>query len=610
MVQTVWNEAEQVKQIPGARYNAENRWWTLPRSWAACVQLRGVFGPTLTIGQRLNEWALDERNGRVDLAVNYRSLLVPQPGTAPAEDRLYKFQRAGVNFLSVADSALLGDEMGTGKTIQLLESLRMLNEVDFNGVFPALVICPNSVKFNWQRESERWTPSFNVHVVAGSLTERRKLLEKARQDPLAVVVINFEGLRAHSRLAGYGSQRLKSCNECNPKTGFPLINTQTGGANRQKCETHELELNTFGFKTVIVDEAHRIKDPNAKQTRACWAVGHGKTVTRRFAATGTPIANDPSDLWSLMHFVAPEEYPRKTLFVDRYCLMSWGTYGGLEVKGLKPETRDEFRKIFEPRFRRVTKLEAGLQLPPKVRIKREVALSPKQRKAYNDIEKGLITRLPDGSVMVAPNDLVAQTRLLQFASATMESTADGFTMCDPSAKIDQLMEDLDDLGDAQVAVCAEYRQLIYLAASRLSKAKISYGLITGAQQPWERDVFLRDFQNGRLRVMLFTLKAGGTGLTMTAAGTLIRLQRAWSMIDNMQGEDRVHRIGSEIHSAVNIIDYVATGTVEDTQVERLWEKSQRLEEINRDRERLKAAGYETTELDALEDEILNSYLGD
>ena len=229
---------------------------------------------------------------------------------------------------------------------------------------------------------------------------------------------------------------------------------------------------------------------------------------------------------------------------------------------------------------------------------------------FRSIDTELATRLPDGTLMIAKDDLVAQTRLLQFASATMESTADGFRMCDPSPKVDALIEIWEDRGGKPFAACAGHRQLIDLAAKRLDKLNISHGLITGGQHTWERDSVLNEFQAGKLDILLFTLKAGGTGLTMTAADLLVFLQRSWSMIDNKQGEDRVHRIGSEIHSSIQIMHVVARGTVEEDQFERLWEKSMRLEEITRDRVRLAAAGISTPELDAEEQLILNSNLGE
>ena len=585
VVQTHWNERELVKQIPGSGWDNDAKVWTVPLTWPACIQLRGIFGHQLTIGQLLQHWAYVERERRVDKALDLRNLTeAPMP---PADDKLRLFQRAGVNFLYVGESAVLGDDMGSGKTVQALELLRFLESLAEESL-PALVVCPNSMKFTWALEAGIWCKVANSYVVDGGLVTRRKILQTAQADSKALIIINYEGLRSHSRLTGFGSERLRRCEPC-------------GGAATTKytaCEVHNKELNVIPLKTVILDEAHKIKDPHAKQTRAAWAVGQTDTVTRRYALTGTVIANDPSDAWSIFHFIAPREHPTKTKYVDRYCLQSWNAYGGLDVKGLHPATRDEFYRLIDPRFRRMPKALVLAQLPPKIHSVRHVELTPKQLKAYRDIDAELVTRLPDGSIMVAANDLVAQTRLLQFASATMESTPDGFRMCDPSSKVDALVDILEERDGKPTLVSAMHVQLINLAASRLTKLKIPYGLITGQQQNFEREVALRAFQDGKLPVLMFTLAAGGSGLTMTAADTQVRLQRSWSLIDNLQGADRNHRIGSEIHESIHYIDVVAQDTVEEDQVERLWEKAERLEEINRDRARLQLDRQSTDELDA------------
>ncbi len=604
MVKTVWNERELIKQIPGARWDADAKAWWLPVSWTACVQLRGVFGSNLVIGPELRDWAITERRAFIDPMMKIREATSADP-PAWAGSRLYPFQDAGVNCMRLAEQMLLGDEMGTGKTVQVLETLRR-RQYAFCDALPALVICPNSVKTSWARHATDWLPEATPYVITGNAKEREKTLTTALADKTALVIVNFEQTWRLSRLAPFGSIRLKRCPECTP--GAKLFTE--GSTRTTTCDVHPKPLNEFNFQTVIVDEAHRIKDPNAKQTRASWALGHGATVNFRYALTGTPIANDPTDLWSLLHFLNPEEFPRKTAFVDRYCLQAWNSFGGLSVVGINPEHRDEFHKIFHPRFRRMLKAIVAPQLPPKVRELREVTLSPKQAKAYREIADGLVTRLDDGTLMVAPNDLSAQVRLLQFSSANMEATPDGFRMTDPSPKVDELIEILDELPpDKSVAVTAMHKQLIYLAAKRLDKLKISYGLITGDQKQWERDAYLRDFQAGKLRVILFTVAAGGTGLTMTAADTIVFLQRSWSMIDNVQAEDRVHRIGSEIHQQVTVIDVVASGTVEEHQVAKLWEKSERLREITQDRQRLTAAGLPTTTLDDEETRIMSLNFG-
>lgn len=603
VVQTQWNERELIKQIPGSGWDNDAKLWTVPLTWPACLQLRGIFGESLTLGLELIKWAKDERDGRVDLALQLRNLTAPENDVVsilgPYDQRLRDFQKAGVDFMWAADSCILGDDMGSGKTVQALELLRLLEQISEESL-PALVVCPNSMKYTWALEAATWFKSAVPYVVDGGLVTRRKIFQAAQADPCALVIINYEGLRSHSRLAGFGSERLRRCVPC-------------GGTDHNlkynSCEAHNKELNVMNLRTVILDEAHKIKDPHAKQTRAAWAVGRQETVSRRYALTGTVIANDPSDAWSILHFINPLEHPTKTKYVDRYCLQAWNAYGGLDVKGIHPATRQEFYQVLDPRFRRMPKALVLSQLPPKIHSVRHVELTPKQRKAYRDIDKDLVTRLPDGSVMVAANDLVAQTRLLQFASATMEQTMDGFRMCDPSSKVDALLDILEERDGKPTLVSAMHVQLINLAAERLTKRKIQFGLVTGAQQNFERQVAIREFQAGKLPVLMFTLGAGGTGLTLTAADTQVRLQRSWSLIDNLQGADRNHRIGSEIHDAIHYIDVVAQDTVEEMQVERLWEKSERLEEINRDRAQLQLLRQSTAELDAEEAKIMHSNLG-
>src|SRR5262245_18966741 len=94
-----------------------------------------------------------------------------------------------------------------------------------------------------------------------------------------------------------------------------------------RCETHRQELNLIPFKRVVLDEAHMIKEPSAKQTRACWRIMHAPSVQSRWALTGTPLANHVGDLWSIMHGVAKHEYPARSDFVDRYALFTWTDRG-------------------------------------------------------------------------------------------------------------------------------------------------------------------------------------------------------------------------------------------------------------------------------------------
>ncbi len=208
---------------------------------------------------------------------------------------------------------------------------------------------------------------------------------------------------------------------------------------------------------------------------------------------------------------------------------------------------------------------------------------------------------------------------MQFSSSYAEVNEQGeVRLTEPSSKIDALIEIIDELGGKQLVVAAESRQLIELACRRLDKHSITWRAVTGGQSEDQRRQAVAEFQDGKARVMLFTIKAGGTGITLTAADTIVFLQRSWSMLENKQAEDRVHRIGSERHENVEIIDLIAPGTVEEAQVVRLWQKSARLEEIVRDRALLareasqgnEAARYRLSELEVEEARILASDLYD
>lgn len=614
-VTTVYAERELIKQLPGARWDPDARAWRLPVSWAACVMLRGIFGDRLTIGTKLNDWAWADRCDRVDPVTEIRTA-IDRPTDWTLDElpgRSYRdFQLAGGRFLELAGDALLADPLGVGKTVQALAALR--HALSITDVLPALVICPNSVKPVWFDHVRDWFPEATPFVVQGGTVQRRRIIEEAGSVTHPVVIINYESVRLLSRLAPYGSVRLARCRECDRSHGNPDLTIA-------RCETHPKELNTFGFRTVILDEAHRIKDPHAKQTRACWSIMHGPTVRRRWALTGTPLANHPGDLWSIMHGVNRADFPSRTKFVDRFCLLSWNNFGGMEIVGINPQRRDEFFRILDPRFRRVSKEQVLPQLPSKVRIRRYVEMTPKQAKAYRELETAALTRLSDGSLLAAPNNLVVRTRMLQLASSYAEidrgETPDDpatwrVRLAEPSPKIDDLVELLEELGDAPVAVASESRQLLELAQRRLEKLHIPVSLLVGGMSNDERANVVQRFQDGHGRVIMFTVKTGGTGITLTRTDTLVHLQRSWSMVDNIQTDGRVDRIGSEIHDSIKLIDIITQDTVEQTVlIPRLHEKFERLEEINRDRERLRAAGLLTTTaaLDDEETRIIGADLG-
>lgn len=381
--------------------------------------------------------------------------------------------------------------------------------------------------------------------------------------------------------------------------GHPLLELRSLERYRRVCrestlgageavEVYSLTTETGNYFAhgVLVRNCHRAKNAQAKQTRALWAATGDAPI--RIALTGTPLANNVLDLWSIMHWVAPEEWPTKTKFVDRMVDTMLNAFGGLMVLGVKPQMADEFYKVLNPRMRRMTKEVVLPWLPPIVFERRDVEMSPKQAKAYKQMRDELISEL-EGDLLAAPSPLTQSLRLAQFASsyAVLETQPDGTSKVRlqmPSSKITAFLDDLDDFGDDAVAVMAVSRQLIELLSAELEKRKIPHGLVTGAQTEDQRQVAIDDFQSGRTKLLLFTAAAGGVGVTLTAARYLVRLQRPWSRVDDVQALNRVHRIGSEIHDTIVVIDYVSDGTIDERVIKVLDEKGESFESVVRDRD--------------------------
>ena len=614
IAQFQWKFKELLSSLPSAKYKQDKYYFNL--SWQMCLALKTTFGDNLEVGPNLKAWADNE----------YQNVILPafQLRDAPdaeGEERLFPHQRADVKFLSTAKRAILANGLGSGKSQSAFSTVKYMYQHLGENPFPVLIVGPNSTKGSWKREIETVWPGLKVTVVDGTATGRRKALENAAGSdepcpvhnavetepeadettkkrkstkkvktpectcPSHVVIINWESLRSHSRLAPFGSIALKKC-------------TEHGGLDPKlkpaSCEVHPKELNNIKFRTVIGDEIHRAKDPASKQARALKAASGDAPF--RFAMSGTPIAASPEDLFSVLNWLYPEAYPSKSKYLDRFCETHFNSWGQRIVIGLKSHMEREFFSGLDPFLRRMPKEAILPFLPPVLRERRDVEMGAKQKKAYEQMRDQMLAEL-DSGVVFTTSPLVKMTRLIQFASAYAEMEVQDVydketrevkpqvvvTLSDPSAKLDAFMDDIEDFGEQSVIVFASSIQLIRLLSDRLNKAEIPHGLITGDQDTKERDKHMANFQEGKTQFILCTIQAGGTGITLTKGSIMVFLQRSWSMIDNLQAEARGHRIGSEIHDHVQIIDYVTAGSVEEEVFEAIDKKTDNLEKILRDK---------------------------
>lgn len=617
----IWLDAtfrlkELVLSLPGHRWNADRGQWSLPLTWPACVQLRAVFRENLEIGPDLGAWAWAEKQ-RVDRCMilrgvdagEYLSTGVHADGL---DGLLFPLQAAGVEFMEVAGSALNSDPVGAGKTVMTLRAILRLDNP-----LPLLIVTTKSMLYTWERECARWAPGLRVVVCTGSAVVRKKVFAQMAGGNADVMVVNWELLPKHSRLARYGSIALTDAQ-------------RTPG-----------ELNTLGFRTVVGDEAHKIRNPKSLVTRAAWAVGDAAVY--RFALTGTPIGNVPDDLWSVMRFVSPEEWPSKTAFIDRYVLSEYSPFGFHESVGIRPDRKDEFYACLDARFLRRPRELVVPGLPGALPVQvQELEMGAVQKRLYEQMRKEMLADL-EGGQLLAGSPMMQMMRLVQFASAagelvdpelqagkmyyrdevaqgrrwvkcgtcahefivgwTAEEIEKGtYWQCpdtdvephacevvpyrktlllrEPSNKIDALIERMEEMAPEPAVIFCESRQLLEMAVARLQRTQIPTVAVSGGVTGKDRSDAVTAFQAGDARAICLTYGAGSEGLTLTRANVTIRLQLPWSKIKDIQSKGRTDRVGQE--RVVEVIDLITRNSVESRISEVLAQKGVRLEEIVRD----------------------------
>lgn len=519
----------------------------LSATWAAAVQLSYLFGPMWRPGPRLTAWLHAEvvRRTGTGAGLSYRvpEGLIPRP-----------YQVQGAAMIAALGRALLFDEAGTGKTITTILGL-VERAAAGHEVFPVIVIAPASVVDPWVEAWQTWAPGWRVTAWRGSPEHRRRL---AARPP---------GTAAHVVVTSYDTARMDAAK------GGPL--------------------DKVAARSVVIDEAHLIKSSHAARSVAARRLA--RRAENFVALSGTPITHHPGDLWPTLEALAPLAWPSGERWKARYCVTVPGDYSA-KVIGLNTVTEEEFRATLLGQYRRVAKADVLDQLPPKVYSVRSVELPAAYRKAYDQMETEMIAQLPDGGELSVMSVLAQLTRLSQLASAaadvtvTVEPDAEGelrervrVALKAPSWKVDALLEVLAERPGEPVVAFAPSRQLMTLAGQQAVEAGLQVGYVVGGQSMRERTDTVEAFQRGKLDLLCATTGAGGVGLTLTAARTVVFLQRPWSLVEASQAEDRCHRIGSEVHDSIEVIDIVAAGTVDARVRSVLYSKAGQLADLLQDR---------------------------
>ncbi len=420
------------------------------------------------------------------------------------EKALRPYQVEGAKWLLTRARAKLGgllaDEMGLGKTVQALALMESLPGT-------TLVVCPSSLVWNWKREAEHFLPG--------------------------LAVLTLDGPDREKRFAAIGDHRLAV-------TSYALL--------RRDIERYR----GLEFAAVVLDEAQHIKNPDSQNARAAVAL----RARSRFILTGTPIENSLRDLWSLFAFLLPGYLGSRSDFKDRY-----------ETPLLNGERGPLWQRLsrrIHPYLLRRRKQDILTELPDKIEQVIEVELSDAQKAVYTQLQQSAraqIDQLREGGQAGAARMRVL-TALLRLRQACCDLRLLGAPDSAPSGKVTALVELLGEAVDGghRTLVFSQFTSMLDLIAAELDAQGIAHCRLDGSTK--NRAEVVDRFQNdATIPVFLISLKAGGVGLNLTAADTVIHFDPWWNPAVETQATDRAHRIGQK--NVVTSIKLIARDTVEE-----------------------------------------------
>ncbi|MEN3359191.1 MAG: hypothetical protein V7637_3173 [Mycobacteriales bacterium] len=439
---------------------------------------------------------------------------------------LRPYQQRGLAWLAFLASLGLGcclaDDMGLGKTVQLL-ALEAVDRERRPGAGPTLLLCPVSLVGNWQREAARFTPGLRVYAHHGA--------ERRSGEPLA------------ARLAG-----------------ADLVVTTYATATRDMDE-----LAGHQWRRVVLDEAQAVKNSLSRSAKAVrqLAAGH------RVALTGTPVENRLAELWSIMDFLNPGLLGPAELFRTRYAIP-------VERHG-QTEPARRLRAITRPYLLRRLKTDPAIitDLPEKIETKQYCRLTTEQASLYQSVVDDMMDRIErSAGIERRGNVLAAMAKLKQVCNHPAQLLHDRSTVGGRSGKVARLEEVLEEiLAEGDRALCftqyTEFAELLMPHLAARFDRDVAY--LHGGTPKARRDELVARFQSGDgPPVFLLSLRAGGTGLNLTAANHVLHLDRWWNPAVENQATDRAFRIGQQ--RTVQVHKFICTGTLEEKIDEMIEEK--------------------------------------
>jgi superfamily II DNA or RNA helicase len=408
---------------------------------------------------------------------------------------LRNYQQAGFEWMCILDAmrwgGCLADDMGLGKTLQTITFLQHLCDK-----YPGethLVVCPTSLIYNWESELQKFAPGLKYAVYHGAGRQHDTAHWRAQQ----------------------------------------LIITSYGTV---RSDTDTFASHVFGY--IVLDESQVIKNPNSQTTRALQVL----QARNRLILSGTPIQNNTMDLYAQMNFANPGLLGNQAFFRSEFA-QPIDKYADAEKAG-------QLRRLIYPFLLRRTKEQIAADLPDKTEIIMWCEMGEEQRQAYNRIrdlyKEKLMTRIKqDGMAASTIYVLEGLTRLRQACNAPQFVEEEAHVTS--SVKLDELMREIsENTGSHKVLVFSQFTGMLQLISRSMEAAGLPFLYLDGSTKAETRQQLVNQFQQDeKVRVFLISLKAGGVGLTLTAADYVYLVDPWWNPAAEQQAIDRTHRIGQQ-----------------------------------------------------------------
>ena len=533
-----WVELDDRHLTAALKFLERKRSGTMTAAEALQAGVHGAADDVPLTAVDADGWLGDLLSGQADRR------LAPMATPGGFRGELRPYQERGLAWLSFLGElglgAVLADDMGLGKTVQLLAlvaaSVSSITPAPHDSAGgpvrgPTLLVCPMSLVGNWQRETSRFAPDLRVHV-------------------------------------HHGAERLAGAELATALADADLVITTYGIATRDRAA-----LGQVTWARVVCDEAQAIKNHGTAQARAVRAL----PTSARIALTGTPVENQLSELWSIMDFANPGLLGSAKAFREEYAVPV-ERYGD-------PEAAERLRRISQPFVLRRLKTDKSIirDLPDKQEMKVWCNLTQEQASLYQATVTDMLSRIDEATDDITRRGLVlaTMTKLKQVCNHPAHLLGDGSRLPGRSGKLARLEEICEEIAaEGDKALCftqyAEFGRMLqpYLVA-RIGCPVL---FLHGGTSKKQRDDMVARFQEADEPVLfLLSLKAGGTGLNLTAANHVIHVDRWWNPAVEDQATDRAFRIGQR--RDVQVRKFVCVGTLEERIDAMIEEKKALAEQI-------------------------------